>query len=148
MICTVENEGTYESDITVHWKLTKTEDGAVLDTGSDTFAIDGGGDSIYSIFPSTTFLGDVRIYFWDDSATASAYLVFHTSGVSGGGSSGGGGVSGGATTPDDIIPQIPIPESEMGSQVLMLLLAISIISASIIVSIAINKSNSKKSYNK
>jgi len=147
IICTVENEGLHESDITVTWELTRTVDGVVLDTGSDTFAVSGGSDSIYSIFPSTTFVGETRIYF-SGVPPASAFLVFDTSGAVavGGGAGGGVGVFG---TPED--DEVYEPPSTVQQDSYMVLLALSIILAAIIIAISttnrsrpVSKKSSKK----
>ena len=72
--------------------------GATLNTGGDTFAVEAGGEELYYITPSTTYVGLCRISIEGNNASASQ--IFTTSEAAappsppGGG--GGGGGDGGA----------------------------------------------------
>ena len=94
IVCTVENAGGVASDITVSWTLTRVDTSALLDSGSDTFAVPAGSERIYLIYPSTSYVGTVDIFFV--GAGASASEEFSTSEVADGGGGGGGG---GGTSP-------------------------------------------------
>lgn len=89
IVCTVENVGGVEADITVTWILTRTDEDNILDAGSDTFAVPGYSEKLYQIYPETTYVGNCRISFSSDDA--SAYNDFSTSQPPSGGGGGGGG---------------------------------------------------------
>jgi len=91
IICTVENAGGVIADITVSWWLNRTDTGASLDIGSDTFAVSAGSEVIYQIFPSTTYVGLCSITFSGYNASSSQLFITQISGGGGGGGSSGGG---------------------------------------------------------
>jgi len=95
IICTVENVGEISADITVTWVLKRVDTNVTLDTGSDTFAVSGGSDEIYHVYPSTSYVGLCKIKFSGESASASQF--FNSEGAISGAPGGGGG--GGVTTP-------------------------------------------------
>ena len=72
----VENMGNVLVDITVNWVLTREDAGAVLDAGSDTFAVSPHSVVTYTIQPTTTYVGLVRITFTGNGA--SAFEIFTT----------------------------------------------------------------------
>ncbi len=108
---TTENTGGAIKDLTLVWNLTREDTGAVLNSGSDTFAVNPYSTRVWSVAPYTTYEGNVRITFlgfYSGTEKAGAYLIFNTSAngttppvtpPSGGGSSGGGGGGGGAVIP-------------------------------------------------
>lgn len=92
IVCTVENVGDPSADITVTWNLTRVDTGAIIDTGSDTFAVAGHDEELYYILPSTTYVGLCRITFSGENASASQlFFTEETLGPPGGGGGGGGG---------------------------------------------------------
>jgi len=96
IVCTVENAGGTDADITVSWQLSRVDTGFVLDSGADTFAVPAGTDKLYYIYPSTTYTGLCSISFTGGNASASK--TFTTS-TGGGGAPSGGGGGGGKQTP-------------------------------------------------
>lgn len=93
IVCTVENAGGADADITVTWILINVDTGATLNTGSDTFAVAGGSEELYYILPSTTYVGLCRITFSGEGASASQLFFTESALGPGGGGVGGGGVA-------------------------------------------------------
>ncbi len=98
-----ENTGGVLQDLTLVWNLTKADTGDLLSSGADTFAVGASSTKTWTVYPSTTFVGDVKIRFigtWSSTEKAGAFSTFTTTqaGASpgGAGNSVGGGVSGGA----------------------------------------------------
>ena len=67
---TVENVGDLAEDMVLYWNLT-TDSGAILDAGSDTFAVGGHTQVLYDIEPYTTYVGYITITFEGNGASAS-----------------------------------------------------------------------------
>lgn len=72
----VLNLGSLIVDITVSWVLVRTDTGTVLDMGADTFGVAGYTTYVYTVYPVTMYVGDVRITFTGDGA--SAFELFYT----------------------------------------------------------------------
>lgn len=99
---TTENTGGAAKDLTLEWNLTRTDNNAVLDSGSDTFAVSAYSTRTWTITPSTSYVGEVKITFlghYSGTEKAGAYETFTTtSGTStpitpqGGGGGGGSGI--------------------------------------------------------
>ncbi|MCX6742486.1 MAG: hypothetical protein NTX24_04940 [Candidatus Pacearchaeota archaeon] len=96
----VENKGAGQ-DVTVEWNLTRTDTGETLDSGADTFYVAGASSTVYTAYPSTPYVGEVKITFvahYSGTEKAGAYSIFNT--VEGGPTppqiGGGGGGGGGA----------------------------------------------------
>jgi len=96
----VENMGNVLVDITVNWVLMREDTGAVLDAGSDTFAVSPHSVVTYTIQPTTAYIGLVRITFTGNGA--SAFEIFTTRQISK-----GGGVTPAAPKPPPPLPGIP-----------------------------------------
>ena len=103
---TTENTGGATKDLTLTWNLTRTDTGAVLHSGADTFAVTGNSVRVWTVYPSTSYVGEVKITFlgfYSGTEKAGAFEVFSTAAAGatppptgGGGSSSGGGSSGGS----------------------------------------------------
>jgi len=98
---TVENTGGANKDITMTWNLSRTDTGTVLDSGSDTVMVPASSEETYTINPSTSYVGQVKITFlgyYSETEKAGAYKTFSTtSGTTPPGDDGGGGGGGGGT---------------------------------------------------
>lgn len=94
----VENQGGILADITVSWVLKRVDNNVVLDMGSDTFAVAPFSLVVYTVTPSTAYIGQVMITFMGDGASASE--MFATSGAP---------PSGGGAMPAPPIPAPPAP---------------------------------------
>jgi len=101
---TTENTGGATKDLTLTWNLTRVDNNTVLDTGSDTFAVSAASTRAWTINPTTTYVGQVRISFlgtYSGTEKAGAFKIFSTtpalsgsgSSSSSGSGSGGGGAS-------------------------------------------------------
>jgi hypothetical protein len=97
----VVNLGGILADITVTWTLIRTDTGAVLDTGADTIGVGPHTTQVYTIYPSTIYVGQVRITFTGDGATA--FQIFITQSAPAGG---GGGYAPSPPTPPTV-PSVP-----------------------------------------
>lgn len=97
----VVNLGGALADITVTWTLIEAGTGTILDTGSDTIGVPALSTVVYTIYPSTSFVGTVQITF--SGAGASASQLFITQSPPGG----GGGYVPPGKPPPSIIPSIP-----------------------------------------
>jgi hypothetical protein len=95
-----ENTGGAIKDLTLVWNLTRIDTGVLLDSGSDTFAVNPYSEKLWSINPTTDYIGPVRITFlgyYSGTEKAGAYRIFSTTGnntippSSSSSSSGGGG---------------------------------------------------------
>ena len=76
-----ENTGGANKDLTMNWNLTRVDTGAVLDSGSETRMIPAGSTVLWSVSPTTTYTGSVRITFlgyYSNTEKAGAYKVFTT----------------------------------------------------------------------
>ena len=124
-----ENTGGTVQDLILTWNLTRTDTDATLDSGSDTFAVNPKSTKIWTIYPTTSYLGNVKIRFlgyWSDTEKAGAFANFVTVSAnatttpspapsSGGGSGGGGGAGpGGAVA-------YPQPEKKLNVSALKFL---------------------------
>ncbi len=77
----VENTGEVSQDVFLEWNLTRTDNGVSLDSGLDTFMVDGNSERTWTIGPSTSYVGEVRITFlayYAGTERAGAYEVFNT----------------------------------------------------------------------
>jgi hypothetical protein len=107
---TAENTGGANKDLITVWNLTREDTSASLDSGSDTFLVPANSEVNYTITPSTSYVGQVRVTFlgtYSGTEKIGAYEIFSTTSGEGGsseppsetgGSSGGGG-GGGADAP-------------------------------------------------
>jgi len=78
---TTENTGGANKDLTLEWNLTKESDGTLLDSGADTFMVQASSTRLWTVNPTTTFVGQVRITmlgFYSTTEKAGAYKVFST----------------------------------------------------------------------
>jgi len=108
---TTENTGGANKDLTLVWNLTREDTGAILHTGGETFMVPASSTRDWTIYPETTYVGQVRITmmgYYSGTEKAGAYEVFSTtSGTSTPETpttpSGGGG--GGGTTQTTTEPQ-------------------------------------------
>ncbi|MFH0712008.1 MAG: DNRLRE domain-containing protein [archaeon] len=78
---TTENTGGANKDLTLEWNLTKESDGSLLDSGADTFMVTAGSTRLWTVNPTTTFIGQVRITmlgYYSGTEKAGAYKVFST----------------------------------------------------------------------
>ncbi len=76
----LENIGNNPTDMDVHWNLTRIDNGASLDTGSETIGV-GATPITHYISPTTTYIGQVKITFigiYLDTEKAGAYKTFST----------------------------------------------------------------------
>jgi len=118
----LENTGGSIKDMYVEWNLTRTDTGALLDSGSDTVAVAGSSTKTHTISPSTSYIGDVKITFlgWygtDFTEKAGAFKTFTTTSASAGEDTTGGGVGGGGITGkavEEIICNSPYIRYEKG----------------------------------
>jgi len=95
-----ENTGGANKDLIMTWNLTRTDTGALLDSGGETFMVTASSERTWSIQPSTTYVGPVQITilgYYSGTEKAGAYTTFSTTSgtttTSGGGGDGGGGGS-------------------------------------------------------
>jgi hypothetical protein len=111
----VENTGALATDITVTWTLTREDTGVILDTGADTFAVPAFSTVVYTVYPITTYVGQVRITF--TGASASAFSIFNTASPP----TGGGGVVTPPKPPS--VPSVPpsVPSAVAGFELPCLL---------------------------
>lgn len=97
----LENTGGSTKDMYVVWNLTRTDTNVLLGSGSDTLAVSGSSTRTYTITPSVSYVGEVKINFlgWygtDFTERAGAYNTFTTTQESAAAetiTSGGGGGS-------------------------------------------------------
>ena len=78
---TLENTGSTSQDMTVVWNLTRTDNGTLLDSGSDTVLVSASSTRTYTIAPTTTYLGEVKITFlghYAGTEKAGAFSTFTT----------------------------------------------------------------------
>jgi len=95
-----ENTGGANKDLILNWNLTRTDTNAVLDSGQDTFMVAANTERVWSVTPTTSYVGQVKITFlgsYSGSERIGAFKIFSTTAASGSGgvSSGGGGGGGG-----------------------------------------------------
>ena len=79
---TLENTGGSGKDMTVVWNLTRTDTGALLDSGSDTVLVNAQSTRNYAVNPTTTYVGNVKITFlgyYSGTEKAGAFESFTTS---------------------------------------------------------------------
>ena len=78
---TTENTGGANKDLTLQWNLTKESDGTLLHSGADTFMVPASSTRLWTVTPTTTFVGQVRITmigYYSETEKAGAYKVFST----------------------------------------------------------------------
>jgi hypothetical protein len=78
-----ENTGGANKDMTMTWNLTRVDNNAVLDTGSETRMVPAGSTLTWYTSPTTTYVGQVKITFLgyygpSFSEKAGAYSTFTT----------------------------------------------------------------------
>jgi uncharacterized membrane protein len=104
-----ENTGGANKDLTLVWNLTRQDNGAQLDSGSETFMVEAESERSWTVYPSISYVGDVKIEFmgyYSQTEKAGAYKLFST--TSSGyvppseedGPSGGGG---GGASPEPVV---------------------------------------------
>lgn len=136
----VENKGNVLVDITVNWVLIREDTGAVLDAGSDTFAISPHSVTTYTIQPTTSYVGLVRITFTGNGA--SAFEIFTTTSQITGG---GGGIT--PKPPPTLPPPVPpTPLPAMGLGNLSYMLGIIILLILFVLFILYTQKNKKYSF--
>lgn len=96
---TTENTGNVGQDLTLVWNLTRLDTGALLDSGADTFLVPASSTKDWTISPSTTYIGNVRVtmmgyYSGTEKAGAFANFVTTETSVQPGSGPGGGGATG------------------------------------------------------
>ena len=96
IVCTVSNEGGLEADFVATWTLTRVDTGAILDTGTDTFAVEPSEEKLYYVTPSTSYVGLCRISITGNNASASQLFTTTAPSEDGDGGGGGGGGGGGS----------------------------------------------------
>lgn len=76
----VENTGENGRDVTLVWNLTRTDNGARLDSSAETFYVAGKSEKTYTIFPTTNYIGEVKItmILYYGTEKAGAYRIFNT----------------------------------------------------------------------
>lgn len=80
-----ENTGGANKDLTLAWNLTRTDTGALLHSGADTFMVPASSTRTWSISPTTTYIGQVKITFlgtYSGTEKAGAYTTFSTTDTS------------------------------------------------------------------
>ena len=102
---TTENTGGANKDLTLNWNLTRTDNNLPLDSGSDTFMVNAHSTKVWTIYPSTTYIGPVKISFlghYSGTEKAGAYKLFSTTAAGNvsqpSSPSSGGGAGGSITT--------------------------------------------------
>lgn len=60
---TTENVGDIPQDLILEWNLTREDNGVQLDAGADTFAVQPNSERIWTVNPTTDYVGQVRITF-------------------------------------------------------------------------------------
>ncbi len=106
----VENKGNANQDVTMEWNITRTDTNEQLAAGSDTILVNANSEKVYSITPSVSYVGEVKVLFiahYSGTERAGAYSIFTTEKESaqqpppaaGGAAGGGGGGGGGAVSP-------------------------------------------------
>ncbi len=96
-----ENTGGANKDLTLNWNLTRVDNNALLDSGSDTFMVSANSERTWSVTPTTDYVGQVKITFlgyYSGTEKAGAYETFST--------------TSNATTP--ITPPTPPPSGSGG----------------------------------
>ncbi|MDO8517299.1 MAG: DNRLRE domain-containing protein [Nanoarchaeota archaeon] len=76
-----ENTGGANKDLIINWNLTRQDNNQILDSGSETIMVNANSEKLYSISPSTTYVGAVRITFlgyYSGTEKAGAYKLFST----------------------------------------------------------------------
>ena len=97
----LENTGGAGQDLVLSWNLTRIDNGALLDSGGDTIFVGANSEKTYTIQPSTSFVGQVKISVigtFSGTERAGAFEIFTTAAAavsSGTGTSAAGGSSGG-----------------------------------------------------
>ncbi len=78
---TTENKGGAAKDLTLQWKLTRTDTDEELDMGADTFAVNAFSERVWTIYPTTSYVGPVKILFlgtYSGTEKAGAFKLFST----------------------------------------------------------------------
>ncbi len=101
---TTQNTGGANKDLTLVWNLTETDNNGKLDSGSETFMVPANSEKIWTVYPSTNYIGQTKITFigyYSGTEKAGAYKIFSTTlgnttpttppqNIGGGGGGGGG----------------------------------------------------------
>ena len=78
---TTENTGGANKDLTLTWNLTREDTGALLDSGADTFMVPASSTRLWTVQPTTNYIGQVRITmlgYYSETEKAGAYKIFST----------------------------------------------------------------------
>ncbi|MCK5321105.1 DNRLRE domain-containing protein [Candidatus Pacearchaeota archaeon] len=78
---TTENTGGANKDLILVWNLTRTDTDASLDSGSDTFMVSANSERNWTVTPTTTYIGQVKITFigyYSGTEKAGAFRLFST----------------------------------------------------------------------
>jgi len=78
---TTENTGGANKDLTIVWNLTREDTGATLDSGSETFMVPALTIKPWTIYPTTSYVGQVRITilgYYSGTEKAGGYRIFST----------------------------------------------------------------------
>jgi hypothetical protein len=78
---TTENTGGANKDLTLVWNLTREDTGEILDSGADTFMVSADSTRLWTVEPTTTYIGQVRITMlghYSGTEKAGAYKIFST----------------------------------------------------------------------
>jgi len=77
----IENKGNAGQDVSVEWKLSRIDTGETLASGADTIFIPANSVKQHVVYPSTSYVGDVKITFlvyYSGTEKAGAYATFTT----------------------------------------------------------------------
>ncbi len=78
---TTENTGGANKDLTLTWDITRTDNNTKIDSGSETFMVPANSEKIWTVYPSTNYVGQVKITFigtYSGTEKAGAYKIFST----------------------------------------------------------------------
>lgn len=77
----IENKGNSGQDVTIEWKLTRVDIGENLASGADTIFVAANSVKQHVVYPTTSYVGDVKITFlvyYSGTEKAGAYATFST----------------------------------------------------------------------
>lgn len=77
----IENKGNAGQDVSVEWKLSRIDTGETLASGADTIFIPANSVKQHVVYPSTSYVGGVKITFlvyYSGTEKAGAYATFTT----------------------------------------------------------------------
>ena len=77
----IENKGNAGQDVTVEWKLSRVDTSEILASGADTIFVPANSVKQHVVYPSTSYVGDVKITFlvyYSGTEKAGAYATFTT----------------------------------------------------------------------